>query len=347
MKRVFVNGYGSIGRRIAAVISDDPEVELAGVGRHTPSGDIRAIASGGIRVYAPAARVHEFEGLGVSGTIESVLPSCDLVVDASPGGMGARNKRDLYLPLGVRAVYQGGETSPGGGAPSDLIFNSAANYSGAAPLDHVIQGSCNVTGMGRIIGPLRAAFPGRLERLDVTLVRRWADIGQDAEIPDTVEISRSPHHGDDVLSYMGTDVPLHVRAVKVPTRQMHLHLLDARFSGGAPDPGDVHAAYAGAPGVAVLWGAGGTRQVREFAETAGFAFGDTGMVHLHAEMTSSAGDTVKMIYSDDQTGIVIPDNHMLVQAMLFGRPYAEARAHTEQVMGTAQKRRLLEERFAR
>ena len=39
----------------------------------------------------------------------------------------------------------------------------------------------------------------------------------------------------------------------------------------------------------------------------GFSFTDTNMIHIHANMMESIEDTVKMMYSDDQTGIVIPE----------------------------------------
>ena len=45
-----------------------------------------------------------------------------------------------------------------------------------------MQGSCNVTGMGRILEPLRKNFENSIKRFDVTLVRRWADIEQKDEI---------------------------------------------------------------------------------------------------------------------------------------------------------------------
>ena len=33
MKKVFVNGYGSIGSRIVSFLKDDPEIEVLGVGK--------------------------------------------------------------------------------------------------------------------------------------------------------------------------------------------------------------------------------------------------------------------------------------------------------------------------
>ncbi len=348
MKKVFVNGYGSIGSRIASFIRDDPEVEVIGIGKYSPDGRVSDAISGGLAVYVPEKSLGRFAGLQVAGTIESALDECDLVIDAAPGGRGYANKKSLYEPRGLKAIYQGGESVSGDDAVSDLLFNSRANYDEAAGRSHVMQGSCNVTGMGRILEPLRDMFGDRLVRFDVTLIRRWADIEQaDKKLTDTIEMTQSPHHGDDVKTYLGEDSPLFVRAVKVPTRQMHLHIMDVRFGDSAPRPSEIHEIFRDELGVAVLWTAGGTKDVRDCADAMGFNFKDTNMVHIHANMTAAVGDTVQLMYSDDQTGIVIPENHMLMQAMLFGRPYEEALAHTESVFHMKEKKQRLQEHFAR
>ena len=99
-------------------------------------------------------------------------------------------------------------------------------------------------------------------------------------------------------------------------------------------------------GVATLWTARGTKDVRDYADTMGFNFTDTNMIHIHANMTTTIGDTVQMMYSDDQTGIVIPENHMLMQSMLFGKSYQEAYSNTESIFHMKEKKRNLEEHFA-
>ncbi len=348
-KAVFVNGYGSIGRRVAAFLAEDPQIRVVGVGKQSPGAGVAEAASRGFAVYVPEDRAGRFAGAdGVAGTIREAVRDCDLVVDASPGGKGSENKARLYGPAGVAAIYQGGEAVHGEGAVSDLLFNSRSNYAEAAGggRRHVMVGSCNVTGMGRALQPLRDRYGGRLARFDVTLVRRWADAEQEKEVEDTIEMAASPHHGRDVEAFMGRAVPLFLRAVKVPTRQMHLHIMDVRFSGEAPPAAEFLETYRDEPGVATLWTATGTAEVRRFADSMGFSFADTGLIHVHANMTSSAGDTVRTMYSDDQTGIVIPENHMLAQAMLFGRPYAEAAERTSSLFRAAEKKRMLEERFA-
>ena len=346
MKKIFVNGYGSIGSRIAAFLKDDPQVNVIGVGKHTPGTGVNTAISRGLDVFVPEQRRDDFGDLKISGSIESALDDCDLVIDASPGGHGFKNKQNVYESRDLMAIYQGGETILGNNAVSDLLFNSRSNYSMAIGKKHVMQGSCNVTGMGRILEPLRDRYADRLIRFDVTLVRRWADIEQaDKQVTDTIEMTETPHHGDDVKAYFGGDAPLFVRAIKVPTRQMHLHVMDVRFSGTAPKPSEIHGIFADEFGVATLYTAKGTKEVRDYAGTMGFSFTDTNMIHIHANMTASIGDTVQMMYSDDQTGIVIPENHMLMQAMLFGRSYDEAFSHTETVFHMKEKKEKLESRF--
>lgn len=348
MKKVFINGYGSIGSRITAFLKDDPEISLIGVGKYSPDEKVNLAISRGLKVYVPEKKVDDFKNFKISGTIESALDNCDLVIDASPGGQGYYNKKDLYAPKKIMAVYQGGETTMGNNAVSDLLFNSRVNYDITNNRQHVMQGSCNVTGMGKILEPLREKFCDQLIRFDVTLVRRWADIEQtEKKIEDTIEMTEKPHQGDDVKIYFGNEVPLFVRAIKVPTRQMHLHIMDIRFKNTAPKPSEIHQVFAKESGVATLWTAKGTKDVRDFAKIMGFNFTDTNMIHIHANMTISIGDTIQIMYSDDQTGIVIPENHMLMQSMLFGKSYKEAFSHTESIFHMIEKKQKLEEYFAK
>ena len=348
MKRVFINGYGSIGRRLVEFLLDDPEVEITGVGKHTPDAKIDDIRSKGLDTYVPESGISRFEGRPISGTIKSALAKSDIVIDASPGGIGYTNKTELYDPCNISAIYQGGETITGPRAVSHMIFNSRTNYESAIHARHVMQGSCNVTGMGRVLVPLNKAYGDMISRIDVILIRRWADIEQtEKSIPDTIEMTQSPHHGQDVLAALGSnEVSLYVRAIKVPTRQMHLHVMDVRFASDTPKTEEIHAMLKGEPGIAVLETPAGTAQIRECAKDMGFSFVDTNLIHVHANMSSVHGDTVQIMYSDDQTGIVIPENHMLLQAMLDGRSYEDAWSHTKKVFHMEEKKQALQDRFA-
>ena len=128
MKKIFVNGYGSIGSRITSFLKDDPEISVIGVGKYSPDEKVSVANSKGLDVYVPEQKQDAFSDYKIAGTIESALDECDLVIDAAPGGHGYKNKINLYEPKNIPAIYQGGESTMGSEAVSDLLFNSRANY---------------------------------------------------------------------------------------------------------------------------------------------------------------------------------------------------------------------------
>lgn len=346
MKRVFVNGYGSIGSRIAQFITDDKDIEVVGVGKYSPDDKVSDAIARGFKVFVPKNKLDSFKNFKISGSIEDAVSDCDLVIDASPGGLGYTNKKTLYEPANARAIFQGGEKITGEKSVAQLIFNSRVNYEKAFERRFVMQGSCNVTGMGRIIQPLKEKYGKRVKRLDAALLRRWADLEDSkTKTSDSIEWTVKPHHDDDVKSYMGADTPLFIRVFKVPTRQMHVHLMDIRFDGPAPSVDEITNLYKNEYGVATLYGAKGTKDIRDYAESINFSFKDTNMIHIHADLTEVQDDVVKITYSDDQTGIVVPENHLLMQAMLFNRKREDAFKHTEDLFHMAEKKKALEDHF--
>src|SRR5438445_8210778 len=186
----------------------------------------------------------------------------------------------------------------------------------------------------------------KIKRYDGTLLRRWADLEDSkTEVKDSIEWTLKPHHNEDVKSYMGADTPLFIRVFKVPTRQMHVHLMDIRFNEPAPNVSEILNLYKDEYGVATLYNAKGTKDIRDFAESIKFSFKDTNMIHIHADLIEIQDDVVKLTYSDDQTGIVVPENHLLMQSMLLKRNREDAFKHTEELFHMEEKKRLLEEQF--
>ena len=53
MKKVFLNGYGSIGGRIAKFIKDDSDITVVGIGKHSPDERTQSVINDGFSVYVP------------------------------------------------------------------------------------------------------------------------------------------------------------------------------------------------------------------------------------------------------------------------------------------------------
>ena len=70
------------------------------------------------------------------------------------------------------------------------------------------------------------------------------------------------------------------------------------------------------------------------------------MVHIHEDILRVQDDTIKIAYSDDQTGMVIPENYLLIQSMIFRRPRDEALKRADNLFQMSKKRAILEQEFA-
>src|SRR5437588_10391203 len=122
--------------------------------------------------------------------------------------------------------------------------------------------------------------------------------------------------------------------------------MDIRINEATPSPSEILNLFKDEYGIDVLHTAKGTKDIRDFAETIKFSFKDTNMIHIHADMLQVQDDIVKITYSDDQTGIVVSENHLLMQAMLFKRNQNDAFKHTEELFHMKEKKKILEEHFA-
>ncbi len=346
MVRVFINGYGNIGRRLASAFSHDKEIQFVGIGKYSIDSKVDEAFSKKFPVYVPHEKVPEFKekGYDISGTISDAINKSDLVLDAAKDGFGYSNKVNFYIPLNKPAIFQGGEDRTGEKKVADIIHNSRVNFDKVTNQKYVIQGSCNVSGMGRIMQPMIEKFGDKIQRYDVTLIRRWADLEDKKEVKDTIEWDKNPHHQDDVKSFLPS-VKLYVEAYKVPSRMMHLHQMTIRFKDKVPYFDSMSEIYKEEFGVAVLANAKGTADIRLKARELGFEHDDTNMVHIHEETMRKSEDTLKILYSDDQTGIVIPENHLLFQSMALGKSKKHAYEHTDSLFQISKKRDLLVKQF--
>ncbi len=222
MIKVAINGYGTIGKRVADAVAAQPDMEVIGVSKTSVSAEAYIAGKRGYPLYiADLTKKPEFEkaGIEVAGDVEAMVKGADIIIDATPGGVGAKN-RPLYERLGKKAIYQGGE----GHDVAGFSFNAHANYKEAIGKQFARVVSCNTTGLVRLIHALDQAFG--VERVRAVMIRRGADPGDVKRGPvDAIVLNPTTipsHHGPDVLTVL-PHINIVTLAMIVPTTFMHMH----------------------------------------------------------------------------------------------------------------------------
>ena len=222
MIRVAINGYGTVGKRVADAVAAQPDMEIVGVSKTRPSFEAYIAKARGFPLYiANPSKRAPFERLGlpVAGSVAEMLARADVVVDATPGGVGKENK-PLYEKAGVKAIFQGGEDHGLAG----FSFCSDCNYREAMGRQFIRVVSCNTTGLCRIINTLDKEYG--IAKVRAVMVRRASDPGEvkkgpvDAVVLDPVTVPS--HHGPDVQTVL-PHIPISTMAMIVPTTFMHMH----------------------------------------------------------------------------------------------------------------------------
>lgn len=222
--RILVNGFGTIGKRVAWAIMRQDDMDLYGIVKTKPDYAAWIAVKNGIDIYVPGEehlKMFEEKGLPVKGLITDALSKVDLVVDATPAKIGAKYK-ELYKQYSVKAIFQGGEKPE----VAQLSFNTLCNYEQALGKDYVRVVSCNTTGLLRLLCTLDRAIG--VEKVRALLVRRAADPKEIKKGPINAIVLDPPnppsHHGVDVKTVM-PKLDILTYAVVVPTTLMHMHYL--------------------------------------------------------------------------------------------------------------------------
>jgi len=334
MTQVGVNGYGTIGKRVADAITEQPDMELVGVAKTRPNFEAETAARKGYPLYAAIPdRMDQFaeEGLELAGEVEELVAESDVVVDCTPSGIGAENA-DLYEAHDTPAIFQGGEDAD----VAEVSFNARANFENAVGADSARVVSCNTTGLSRILAPLEEAYG--VEKARVTLVRRGGDPGQtgrgpiDDILPDPVTIPS--HHGPDVNTIF-PDLDIDTLGMKVPATLMHTHSVNVTLESDA-DADEVRDLFTDEerlfqiPAGADIDGSG---KLKEFAHDAGRPRGDLWENCIWSESITVEGRDLYLFQAIHQESDVVPENVDAVRALRGDEDAAESRATTEEAMG--------------
>ncbi len=343
MISVCVNGYGTIGKRVADALGKHPEIKLVGVSKFTPDADARIAASKNIKIFVPKENHEAFIKFGIqpSGTVDEMIDASEIVVDASPDKKGVKNKEEIYMPKNKKAIFQGGEKEN----IAEISFNARSNFNSAKNKNYVRVVSCNTTGLCRIIKPMMENRDD-LEKISVSLIRRGADPNDSkGSALNSVEWESNSHHAHDVQTVLGA-IPITTTAFKAPQTLMHVHSISMKFRGAAPSKQEVENIYGKEPRVALLRTANSTSDIIEKARDLGFNRNDIFLVNLHANTIVSDKNELSMAITVPQESIVAPENVDAIMAMAGTFNQEKSMEMTEKILGLGNIKNKLEAAFA-
>ena len=153
--KVAVNGYGVIGKRVAAAVVSQQDMSLVGVSDVVTDWRARVIVRKGYPLFAAtieSATTMQTAGLQVTGTLEDLVGVAEVVVDCTPKRIASGNV-ELYRRRGVKFILQGGEKH----AATGHSFVAESNYASAVGRDATRVVSCNTTSVVRTLTALKRA----------------------------------------------------------------------------------------------------------------------------------------------------------------------------------------------
>ena len=334
MIRVGVNGYGTIGKRVADAVSLQPDMEVVGFAKTKPNFEAHTADQRGYEMYAAIpdrAPLFGDAGVELAGAVDELVAAADIMVDCTPSGIGAENK-SLYESYDTPAIFQGGEDAD----IAEVSFNARSNYGAARGADSVRVVSCNTTGLSRVIAPLQEAYG--IEQVRTTLVRRGGDPSQNTRGPinDILPnpISIPSHHGPDVKTIF-PDLAIDTLGLKVPVTLMHVHALNVTLES------DVTAAHVrqlleGESRIYVIgegMGIDGAGKLKDFAHDAGRPRGDIWENCVWGESIAISGRDLYLFQAIHQESDVIPENIDAIRAMTESATAAESIELTNRTLG--------------
>jgi glyceraldehyde-3-phosphate dehydrogenase (NAD(P)) len=331
MVDVAVNGYGTIGKRVADAVVLQDDMDLVGVAKTKPNFEARNAVENGYPLYAAVEeRADEFAeaGIDIAGGVEGMLEAADVVVDACPSGVGEQNA-SMYDDHDVKPIFQGGEDD----AVAERSFNSSANYGDCVGASSVRVVSCNTTGLLRILHPLERDHG--IGKVRATLVRRGGDPAQHGRgpindiLPNPVTIPS--HHGPDVRTVM--DVDITTTGFKVPATLMHVHSLNVETDASYDEVIDTLEDESRVRFVEPEDGVSSTAEVKEMMLDAGRPRGDAWENMVWRDSVTVEDGELYLFQAIHQESDVVPENVDAVRALAGTADRDESVTKTNETMG--------------
>ncbi len=343
MLKVALNGYGTIGMRVAEAILKQDDMELAGVTKTHPDFRFFDAVDKGIDVYSVSSeKPFEDRGASVKGNLRELLSKADAVIDCSPKHSGTENIEIYRQFPELRVIFQGGEKH----SLTNFSFNSHCNYEEAIGRKYTRVVSCNTTALCRVISQIDRVY--KIKKVRVAVVRRSIDPGAGSKKGPLnawePAMEYPSHHAKDVLTVLPR-IKISSLAGIAPMTIMHGHMLFAEFHNAPETTGDLLRLLSENQRIKIVSSDDGflsTAQLKDHAESNG-RNGNLYEVCVWKEGLGLDEDgELGMHIAIDQQADVVPENIDALRAM-FGMMSAEKSIEkTNAALGIGTKRRVLE-----
>lgn len=342
--RVGVAGYGTIGQRLADGVAQQGDMELVGIADLAPTLSLKAlrekdmIGANNVKynlylVDGADKAAFDAADIPVAGTFQDLCKNVDVMLDSSPAGVGAKNKEKYYLPLGVKAIFQGGEKN----TVADVFFHGYANYEKGVGVDYLKLTSCNTTGLIRSVDCLDRAYG--IEKVAITIVRRVADPGDyHRGLTNALQMEKAPtHQAVDLMTIMP-----HVNAtgILVHTPVTHGHFITVVATGkdGKKITKDMALeAFQKHPRIRVVnleQGFKGNASFFKYARDLGNRRGDMYEIGLWEDSIVESGNDIMYAIHIPQESVTIPETIDAIRAsMKMQMTREEGTAKTNEYLG--------------
>jgi len=314
--KVGVAGYGVIGQRLADGVALQGDMELVGVADVAPTLSVRALKQKGMPYkmfnVSPENKSMEEAGIPVSGSFEDLVQSVDIMLDSSPGGVGAKNK-EIYKKYNKKAVFQGGEKNE----VADVFFHGYANYEMGVGQQFLKLTSCNTTGLIRAVDMMDRA--AGLEKVAITIIRRVADPGDyHRGLTNALQLEKAPSHQALDLMTIMPHIPCTGILVHTPVTHGHIItvLATPKKKIEKKDIWEMANEHPRIMPVRVADGFLGNASLFRYARDLGNPRGDMYEIALWEESIVKSGDDIMFAINIPQESVVIPENIDAIRAAM-------------------------------
>ncbi|MCK5566902.1 MAG: type II glyceraldehyde-3-phosphate dehydrogenase [Actinomycetia bacterium] len=330
--KVAINGYGTIGKRVADAVAAQADMEVVGVVKTRPTIEAKfAIAKNYPLYVTEVSKKQAFvdADIPIAGTLDDLLAKADIVVDCAPGKLGAENK-EIYKKKGLKAIFQGGEKNE----VADVFFHGYANYPKGVGADYMKLTSCNTTGFIRAVDCIDRAVG--VERVAVTIIRRAADPGDTHRgLIDVAQVEPVPNHQALDLMLIMPHIDATGALVHVPTTHGHIItlLVTPKKDISVEQALEQFEAHPRIKVVDIAKGFNSNTALFRYARDKGNKRADMYEIAVFREMVAKSGDNLFFTINVPQEAVVIPESIDAIRAAIpMQKDGAEAVALTNKYL---------------